>query len=142
MVKRTLTAVAVATVALTTPTTPAQAAFVQECTTVGVATFSPKLTTQLLPRTLSFEYDYTCVVVADDGSSGVKTGHTTFSVPLNGSCLTATTPGGVLVGGVGALSLQTAADVGTRVTVFVPTTLDPCDMDRATFVGTGPDVFL
>lgn len=143
MLKRTLTAAAVSAVALTTFTAPAHAARAQECTAIGTATFTPPLSpTIVIGGSLVWDYDFTCVVVESNGATGLWSGHNTLSRTYNGSCIAAEIRDGELVGGIAGVTVSLDTPIGARVIALVPTGLNPCAMETAIFVNTGPDLFL
>jgi hypothetical protein len=129
---------------------PANAAGARVCETTGTATFSPELNLISKTGTVTFNYSFLCVVVDDSGATGLQSGSLAVSYDYEGSCLTATLTGGsgglegVIVGGTAGLTFTTSGRVGARALVLVPDVLSgstPCDVERATFVNVGPDVF-
>lgn len=140
MLKRTLTAAALAAAALVSTTTPAHADF-HSCALLGTATFSPRLTTTFVGNgSITLDYDYRCVAVdAGTAGTGILTGHNTYSVGYSGSCVTAALSGpggstGTLVGGTVGATLSISTSDGVREYTLVSESLNPCDMTRATLV--------
>jgi hypothetical protein len=134
MLKRILVAAAV----VLATTTPAQAD-VHACVFFGTATFDPSLTTELRSGTITLEYDHTCAAVHDSVvGTGLVRDTNRYVLDYTGSCLTAALSWngatGVLAGGLVAAHVSLNTSNGPRAYVFLPHSLDPCDMTTATFV--------
>lgn len=136
-----------ATLPMLAVTTPADAARVRHCVSRIGVTFSPPLTLDLHSGTIGWNYTNTCVVVYDNGATGVDTYSASLSYTYSGSCATAVVTGGggasgVLTGGTSLTLVAGPSFVRVGTFALVSDSLNPCAMSGATAVGTGPDVLL